>query len=41
MQISYGNFSIPLKVFENYMAGMMCGHLLRAIQRGHLNWNLL
>ena len=30
MQIPYGNFSIPLMVFENYMVGMMCGHFIRA-----------
>ena len=30
MQIPYGNFSIPLIIFENYMVGMMCGHFIRA-----------
>ena len=36
MQISYGNFSIPLKLFENYMVGMMCGHFLRGHPEGSL-----
>ena len=36
MQISYGNFSIPLKVFENYMVGMMCGHFTRGHPEGSL-----
>ena len=36
MQILYGNFSIPLKLFENYMVGMMCGHFMRGHPEGSL-----
>lgn len=36
MQIPYGNFSIPLMVFENYMVDMMRSRFVRGHPEGSL-----